>query len=75
MFLFSSIRFKLYETLSPSKTFLTAIMVFAFQILFSKIWLKYFRFGPLEWIWRCLTYRKLLPISARSTVPNNIYKK
>ncbi|WP_420572735.1 DUF418 domain-containing protein [Kordia sp.] len=70
LILFSSIGFKLYETLSPSKTFLTAILVFVFQIIFSKIWLKYFRFGPLEWIWRCLTYRKLLSIKVKSTVPN-----
>ncbi|WP_100926652.1 DUF418 domain-containing protein [Tenacibaculum sp. SZ-18] len=44
--------------LSPTQTFLTAIVVFTFQIIFSKIWLKYFQFGPTEWLWRCLTYRK-----------------
>ncbi len=70
--LFSSVGFKLYETLSPSKTFLIAILVFIFQIIFSRIWLHYFRFGPLEWVWRCLTYKKLLPIRTRSTVPNTV---
>jgi uncharacterized protein len=39
---------------------LIAAGVFAFQILFSGIWLRYFRFGPLEWIWRMLTYGKYL---------------
>ncbi|WP_413789114.1 DUF418 domain-containing protein [Bacillus kandeliae] len=29
---------------------------------FSCIWLKYFRFGPLEWLWRCGTYLKLYPL-------------
>ncbi len=62
MILFTSIGFKLYETLSPSQTLATAILVFAFQVIVSKIWLTYFKFGPLEWIWRCLTYKKLLPI-------------
>ena len=58
LILFSSIGFKLYESLSPSQTLLTATLVFIFQIILSKIWLSYFRFGPLEWIWRCLTYKK-----------------
>jgi len=60
--LFSSIGLSWYETLSPSKTFLTAVFVFIFQVILSKIWLTYFKFGPLEWVWRCLTYKKLLPI-------------
>jgi uncharacterized protein len=36
--------------------------VFVFQILFSNIWLRYFQFGPLEWIWRIFTYRKMIRI-------------
>lgn len=68
LILFSSIGFKLYETLSPSETLLIAFLVFIFQIIFSKIWLKYFRYGPLEWTWRCLTYKELLPIRKQSTV-------
>ncbi|CAL2103669.1 conserved membrane protein of unknown function [Tenacibaculum sp. 190130A14a] len=62
LILFSSIGFQLYETLSPSQTLLTAILVFAFQVILSKIWLRYFKFGPLEWLWRCLTYKKVLSI-------------
>lgn len=65
LILFSSIGFKLYETLSPSTAFMTAILVFSFQIICSKIWLKYFLFGPLEWIWRCLTYKEYLPIKKK----------
>ncbi|CAN5638768.1 DUF418 domain-containing protein [soil metagenome] len=29
---------------------------FALQILFSRWWLRRFRFGPMEWLWRALTY-------------------
>lgn len=72
LILFSSFGFKLYETLSPSETLLTAILVFIFQVILSKIWLTYFRFGPLEWIWRCLTYKELLTIR-KSTVPSKMY--
>lgn len=30
---------------------------FALQIVASHLWLAYFRFGPMEWLWRALTYR------------------
>ncbi|MEW7291390.1 DUF418 domain-containing protein [Aquimarina sp. 2304DJ70-9] len=62
LLLFSSIGFSLYETLSPSQTLITALIVFCFQLMYSKIWLTYFMYGPLEWVWRCFTYQKLLPI-------------
>jgi uncharacterized protein len=32
------------------------ITFFACQIVFSQLWLGSFRFGPLEWAWRALTY-------------------
>lgn len=38
-----------------------AFTVFLFEISFSAGWLRFFRFGPLEWIWRCLTYLRLFP--------------
>ena len=39
-----------------------ALGVYAFQIAFSSFWLKHFRYGPVEWIWRMLTYGKYLPL-------------
>ena len=38
------------------------LAIFALQILLSAAWLNYFRFGPLEWIWRCMAYGKVIPI-------------
>src|SRR5699024_3931905 len=32
------------------------------QLIDSTLWLKYFKYGSLEWIWRCGTYGKWLPI-------------
>lgn len=32
--------------------------IWIFQIIFSHIWLRYFLFGPFEWLWRSLTYLK-----------------
>ena len=36
--------------------------VWVFQLIFSTIWLKYYRFGPFEWVWRSLTYGKKQPM-------------
>jgi uncharacterized protein len=30
--------------------------IWLFQIIISPLWLKYYRFGPAEWLWRSLTY-------------------
>ena len=37
---------------------LIALAIFLFQIFTSALWLKYFAYGPMEWIWRQLTYRQ-----------------
>jgi len=52
----------LFGTMGLLEISLLAILLYAFQVLFSFIWLKFFTFGPLEWIWRCLTYSKIFPI-------------
>jgi uncharacterized protein len=36
--------------------------VWIIEICWSHLWLKYFRFGPLEWSWRSLTYWKIQPL-------------
>lgn len=41
---------------------LIAIGVFILEILLCALWLGYFRFGPLEWLWRCFTYGKIFKI-------------
>ena len=41
---------------------LIAIAIFAIQIVISSLWLRYFEYGPMEWIWRQLTYRKRLSL-------------
>lgn len=39
-----------------------AVTVFLLEVAFCSVWLKFFRFGPLEWIWRCLTYIRYFPL-------------
>ena len=39
-----------------------ALLWLFIEIIFSTYWLKKFRYGPIEWIWRQLTYGKRLPL-------------
>ncbi len=51
-----------YEQLNRVELLGVVGAIFVFQMIASPIWLRSFRFGPLEWIWRSLTYWKLQPM-------------
>lgn len=38
------------------------VAVIALQLAYSPAWLRHFRFGPAEWLWRSLTYGKRQPM-------------
>lgn len=40
---------------------LVALLIFIAQMILSSLWLRAFRYGPLEWIWRILTYGRYFP--------------
>jgi uncharacterized protein len=42
-----------------------AIAVYALQVLLSRWWLRRFRFGPVEWLWRTLMYGTAQPMRQR----------
>ncbi len=50
----------------PSRTVLLCLGVFAAQVAFSHWWLRRFRFGPVEWLWRSLTYGRAQPMRPAS---------
>lgn len=41
---------------------LMAVCLYAVQVVVSRLWLTRFNYGPVEWIWRQLTYWKWVPI-------------
>jgi len=45
---------------------LIVFAVWIAQLIISPIWLRYFKFGPAEWIWRSLTYWKLQPFLVKN---------
>ena len=36
--------------------------IWAFQLVASPLWLRHYRFGPLEWLWRSLSYWRFQPL-------------
>ena len=48
--------FGYFGSIQPWQLVISAIVVFFLQLFISIIWLKNFRFGPVEWLWRKLTY-------------------
>jgi uncharacterized membrane protein YeiB len=51
-----------FGEVSRSLQILLAIAIIIFQLFASRWWLRNFRFGPLEWLWRSLTYLSLQPL-------------
>lgn len=61
-FVFLSMGLNYGGKVGPVYYTLFAIAVWIAQIIISTIWLKYFNFGPVEWVWRSLTYGKRQPM-------------
>ncbi|MCJ7839724.1 DUF418 domain-containing protein [Lederbergia sp. NSJ-179] len=52
----------LYGKVYPFAGLFISIAIFILQLFLSQLWLKKFRFGPLEWIWRNITYWQIFSI-------------
>jgi uncharacterized protein len=48
----------LYGRVGPAWDFVATLALYSAQICFSHWWLARYRFGPMEWLWRTLTYGK-----------------
>jgi uncharacterized protein len=55
-------------TMGPTLYLSIGFAVYAVQVLLSRLWLERFRFGPLEWLWRMLTYGERLPLAKRAAL-------
>ena len=62
MFIFTGVGFGLFGKLHRHELLYVVFSIWVFQLIVSPIWLNYFHFGPLEWIWRNLTYQKKHPL-------------
>lgn len=51
-----------YQTIGQTNAFLFALGLYGLLMIFAHTWLHYFRYGPLEWLWRCGAQLRWLPI-------------
>ncbi|RKY55945.1 MAG: DUF418 domain-containing protein [Candidatus Neomarinimicrobiota bacterium] len=51
-----------YGKLSLESIYYFGLVILIGQIAFSMLWFRWFKFGPIEWVWRCATYKKIFPI-------------
>ncbi len=49
----------LYGRVGPAWGLLPTVVLYAAQVWFSNWWLHRYRFGPVEWLWRWMTYWKM----------------
>ncbi|NOT62635.1 MAG: DUF418 domain-containing protein [Acidobacteria bacterium] len=54
--------FGLFNKLQRYQLLYVVFAIWALLLLVSPIWLRHFRYGPMEWVWRSLTYWKKQPM-------------
>ncbi len=59
---FNGYGFGFYGTFNRVQLYEIVVAVWALQLWYSPLWLRYFRFGPVEWLWRSITYGTIQPI-------------
>ena len=68
MIVFTGVGFGLFGKLQRYELLYVVFSIWIFQLIVSPIWLKYFEFGPLEWLWRRLSYLQK-PAFRKKTIP------
>jgi uncharacterized protein len=62
MFVFTGVGWGLFGSLQRFELYYVVLGCYVANVVFSTLWLGYYRFGPLEWLWRSLTYWKRQPL-------------
>ncbi len=57
MIIFTGVGFGMFGKLQRHELYYIVFAVWIFQLILSPIWLTYFHFGPMEWLWRRLSYQ------------------
>jgi uncharacterized protein len=45
-----------FGRVGPAMALIPTVVLYALQVVFSNWWLGRYRFGPMEWLWRGMTY-------------------
>lgn len=59
----------LYGRVGPALGLIPTVVLYSAQVVFSNWWLQRYRFGPMEWLWRGLTYGKFPSMHKEASLP------
>jgi len=62
MFVFHGWALGLFGQLNRPQLYVVVVLAWVLMLAWSKPWLDRYRYGPLEWLWRSLTYRTVFPL-------------
>lgn len=62
---FTGVGFGLVGELARHEIYYVVFAIWVFQLVTSPLWLRHFQFGPVEWLWRSLTYGERQPMRLR----------
>ena len=69
MIVFTGVGFGLFGKLQRYELLYVVLGIWVFQLIVSPIWLRYYEFGPLEWLWRRLSYLQK-PVFKKKPIPS-----
>lgn len=66
--IFNGFAFGFFGKLQRYEIYIVVAAIWLFQIIFSTLWMRYFLYGPCEWVWRSLTYWQKQPFVKNITL-------
>jgi len=51
-----------FGSVGPALAWVPTLVLFSAQVVFSNMWLRRYRYGPMEYVWRAMTYGRLPPM-------------
>jgi uncharacterized protein len=68
LFIFTGAGLALYGQLSRLELYYVVAVIWVVQLAWSWVWMRHFRYGPAEWLWRTLTYGRRQPLTRLPTL-------
>ena len=75
LFFFTGAGLGMFGKLHRHELLYVVFSIWIFQLIISPIWLKYFQFGPIEWLWRNLSYQKIHPFRKTKIDQSSLYDR
>lgn len=72
LFIFTGAGLALYGQLARHELYYIVVAIWIVQLIWSPLWLRHFRYGPTEWLWRSLTHWRRQSLRRTSPLPSRV---